>query len=61
MKPEKQSQLHQKVISYLTRIQEVCTRHQVEKLSVFGSMIIGKENPRDIDLLVTFHEVEPVQ
>ncbi|MDD1728607.1 MAG: nucleotidyltransferase domain-containing protein [Methanospirillum sp.] len=61
MKPENPTQLHQRVIPYLSRVQEVCIRHQVEKLAVFGSMLTEKENPADIDLLVTFHEMEPVQ
>lgn len=61
MKPEGPIPLPPKMTPYISRIQEVCTRHLVEKLAVFGSMLTQKENPGDIDILVTFHKMDPVQ
>ena len=61
MKQENLPKLNKKVISHLSTIQEACTRHRVEKLAVFGSVLTEKGNPGDIDILVTFHDMDPVQ
>ncbi len=61
MKPKNQTRYSEKVAPYLARVQEVCIRHRVEKLSIFGSILTEKETPGDIDILVTFHEMDPVQ
>lgn len=55
------TQLHQRVTPYFSRVHEVCSHYRVEKHGVFGSILSEMENPGDIDLLVTFHEIERVQ
>jgi uncharacterized protein len=61
MKPENPAHLHPRLTPFLSRVQKACIRHRVEKLAVFGSILTEKEKPGDIDLLVTFHVMEPVQ
>lgn len=44
----------------IVRLEEICQRHGVSKLYVFGSFAIGTEsNESDIDLLVEFLEPGP--
>ena len=53
--------LSQRVTPHLPAVQDVCARHHVEKLAVFGSIVTEKKYPEDIDILVIFHEMEPAQ
>jgi predicted nucleotidyltransferase len=49
------------IAQYHTEVEELCQRHHVRRLELFGSAVSGKFNPdtSDLDFLVTFEELEP--
>lgn len=43
----------------IDQINQLCERHNVEKLYVFGSAVSGSFNPTsDVDLLVSFQKID---
>ena len=55
--------MHRIIHENLTKIIQICTHRNVRKLSVFGSATNDRFDPErsDLDLLVEFEEMQPVE
>ncbi len=51
------------VVQHSDELAEICRRHHVKRLDVFGSAVVGNFNPQtsDIDFLVDYHLLPPSQ
>ena len=49
------------IASYRDELEDLCRRHHVRRLELFGSAASGEFDPNtsDFDFLVTFEELEP--